>query len=219
MARLNRNFLHRVVRYSLDQGIRQFLDLGSGIPTVGNTHQIADSAGVDARVVYVDDESVAYHHSRGLLDQNPNATIIQTDMREQEVVFDHPETRRLLDFNQPVALLVVEVLLYLPDPQPIELIRGYRQHLEAGSLIAVSTLTDEHADPALREEVQRLRAAYAEAGEPVHPRDHAEISPWFEGLALVEPGLVPLPEWRSTDLSELTDVAGPLGYGAVARVP
>ncbi|GAB3680126.1 SAM-dependent methyltransferase [Saccharopolyspora tripterygii] len=133
------------------------------------------------------------NHSRGLLDQNPNATIIQTHMREQEVVLDHPETRQLLDFSQPIALLVVGVLLYLPDPQTIELIRGYRQHLAAGSLIAVSTLTDEHADPALRDEVQRLRAAYAEAGEPVHPRDHAEISPWFEGLALVEPGLVPPP--------------------------
>ncbi|TWF95453.1 SAM-dependent methyltransferase [Saccharopolyspora dendranthemae] len=218
VARLNRNFLRRVVQYSLDQGIRQFLDLGSGIPTVGNTHQIADAAGIDARVVYVDSEPVAYHHSRSLLGEHPNATIIQTDMRDRELVLGHPETQRLLDFSQPMALLVVGVLLYLPDPEPIELIRGYREHLAAGSLVAVSTLTDEHAAPALRDEIQRLRAAYADAGEPVYPRDHAELVPWFEGTTLVEPGLVTLPEWHCDDLSEFTDVASTLGYGAVARI-
>ncbi|WP_406691133.1 SAM-dependent methyltransferase [Saccharopolyspora sp. ID03-671] len=217
VTRLNRNFLRRVVQHCLDQGVRQFLDLGSGIPTVGNTHQIAE--GADARVVYVDNEPVAYHHSRGLLDDRPDATIIRADMRDRELVLDHPETRRLLDLDQPVALLVIGVLLYLPDPEPAEVIRGYRQHLAPGSLVAVSTLTDEHADPALREEVQRLRSAYADAGEPVYPRDHAEILPWFEGLTLVEPGLVTLPEWRGDDPSEASDVAAPLGYGAVARIP
>ncbi|SFS91007.1 SAM-dependent methyltransferase [Saccharopolyspora flava] len=219
VARLNRNFLRRAVRYCLDQGIRQFLDLGSGIPTVGNTHQIAADAHADARVVYVDNEPVAFHHSRGLLEEHPDATIIQADMRDREHVLSHPETRRLLDFDEPVALLVIGVLLYLPDPEPAELIRGYREHLAPGSLLAVSTLTDEPAGTALREEVQRLRAAYAEAGEPVHPRDHADILPWFDGLDLVEPGLVTLPEWRCDDPAEAFDVAAPLGYGAVARVP
>lgn len=218
VARLNRNFLRRVVHHSLDQGIRQFLDLGSGIPTVGNTHQIADAQGVEARVVYVDSEPVAYHHSRSLLGEHRSATIIQADMRDRDVVLSHPETQRLLDFSQPIALLVVGVLLYLPNPEPVELIRGYREHLASGSLVAVSTLTDEHADPVLREEVQRLRAAYADIGEPVHPRDHAEILPWFDGMTLVEPGLVTLPEWRCDDPAESADVASPLGYGAVARV-
>jgi O-methyltransferase involved in polyketide biosynthesis len=216
---LNRTFLRRVVRYYLDQGIRQFLDLGSGIPTVGNTHQIAHDAGIEARVVYVDNEPVAYHHADYMLAGDENATIVQADMRDVAAVLDHADTRRLLDFSQPLGLLVVGVLLYLPDPEPAGLIRAYRDHLAPGSFVAVSTLTDEHAGPDLRAELDRLRGAYAAAGEPVYPRDHAEISSWFDGLDFVEPGLVTLPEWHTDNPAELSDVARPLGYGAVARVP
>jgi O-methyltransferase involved in polyketide biosynthesis len=216
---LNRTFLRRVVQFYLDQGIHQFLDLGSGIPTVGNTHQVAQATGVEARVVYVDNEPVAYYHAHHLLAGVENATIVQADMCEVTAVLDHPDTRRLLDFTQPLGLLVVGVLLYLPDPEPAELIRVYSDHLAPGSLVAVSTLTDEHASPALHAELDRLRGAYAEAGEPVYPRDHAEILTWFDGLELVEPGLVTLPEWHSSDPAELADVARPLGYGAVARIP
>jgi O-methyltransferase involved in polyketide biosynthesis len=216
---LNRTFLRRVVRFYLDQGIRQFLDLGSGIPTVGNTHQIAEDAGVRARVVYVDNEPVAYYHADHMLADNENAAIVQADMRDVTEVLNHPDTRGLLDFTQPLGLLVVGVLLYLPDPEPAELIRAYSAHLAPGSLVAVSTLTDEHADPELRAELDRLRGAYAEAGEPVYPRDHAEILAWFNGLHVVEPGLVTLPEWHTDDPAELAEVARPLGYGAVARVP
>jgi O-methyltransferase involved in polyketide biosynthesis len=215
---LNHGFLRRAVRYCLDQGIRQFLDLGSGIPTVGNTHQVAEAAGVAARVVYVDNEPVAYHHAQAMLADRADVSIIATDLRDADAVLAHPDTRRLVDFTQPVGLLVVGVLLYLPDPQPTELIRAYREHLAPGSLIAMSTLTDEHAGPALRAELDRLRAAYAAAGEPVYPRDHAELLTWFDGLDLVPPGLVTLPEWHNDDPAELADVARPLGYGAVARV-
>lgn len=219
VTRLNRSFLRRAVRYCLDRGIRQFLDLGSGIPTVGNTHQVADDAGVLARVVYVDNEPVAYHHAQHVLGGAGTTTIIQADMRDLSAVLDHPDTRRLLDFSQPVGLLVVGVLLYLKDPQPAELIRAYQQPLAPGSLVAVSTLTAEHASPALRAEMELLCGAYEAAGEPVYPRDHAEILSWFDGLDLVDPGLVTLPEWHTADPKELDDVARPLGYGAVARVP
>ena len=219
VTRLNRSFLRRVVRYYADQGIRQFLDLGSGIPTVGNTPQIAETAGVDARVVYVDREPVAYHHAHHMLRELDNATIIQADMRDQAAVLGHPDTKRLLRLDEPLGLLVVGVLLYLPDPEPAQLINAYRAHLAPGSLVAVSTLTDEHADTALKAEMGRLRGAYEAAGEPVYPRDHAEITTWFDGLDMIPPGLVTLPEWHNTDAPhELTDVARPLGYGAVARV-
>jgi S-adenosyl methyltransferase len=219
VTRLNRSWLRRAVRYYLDQGIRQFLDLGSGIPTVGNTHQVAESAGVPAHVVYVDQEPVAFYHAQLMLADNPHTAIVQADMRDVDAVLGHPDTRRLVDFTQPLGLLVVGVLLYLPDPEPAALIRAYRDHLAPGSLVAVSTLTDEHASPDLRAELDRLRAAYADAGEPVYPRTHAEITAWFDGLTLVEPGLVTLPEWHNiTDLEELDDVARPLGYGAVARI-
>lgn len=219
VTRLNRGFLRRVVHCYLDAGIDQFLDLGSGIPTVGNTHQVAETAGVEANVVYVDREPVAYHHAQNMLANTPTATIVRADMRDLDAVLGHPDTQRLLDFTRPVGLLVVGVLLYLPDPEPAELIRAYRERLAPGSLVAVSTLTAEHAGPALRAEVDRMCAAYAAAGEPVYPRDHADILSWFDGLDLVAPGLVTLPQWRVDDPKELTDVASPLGYGAVARVP
>jgi len=215
---LNRTFLRRVVRFYLDQGIRQFLDLGSGIPTVGNTHQVAADAGVQVRVMYVDNEPVAYYHADHMLADNEHAAIVQADMRDVTTVLNHPDTRRLLDFTQPVGLLVVGVLLYLPDPEPAELIRAYCDHLASGSLVAVSTLTDEHASPELRAELDRLRGAYAEAGEPVYSRDHAEILTWFDGLELIDPGLVTLPEWHTDDAAELVDMARSLGYGAVARI-
>jgi SAM-dependent methyltransferase len=219
VTRLNRSFLRRVVRACLDSGIRQFLDLGSGIPTVGNTHQVADTAGVPARTVYVDNEPVAFHHAQSMLAGRDDTAIIQTDMRDVAAVLGHPDTRRLLDFEQPVALLVVGVLLYLPDPEPAELIRAYTRVLAPGSLVAMSTLTEEHAGPELRAEMERLRAAYAAAGEPVFPRDRAAVLPWFDGLDVLEPGLVTLPEWRGEDAAELADPARPLGYGVLARVP
>lgn len=218
VTRLNRTFLRRVVRYFLDQGIRQFLDLGSGIPTVGNTHQVAQEAGVPVRVVYVDREPVAYYHAQQMLDEQDSAAVVQADMRDLPAVLEHPDTRRLLDFTQPVGLLVVGVLLYLPDPEPAELIRAYGQRLVPGSLVAVSTLTDEHAGPELQAELVRMRAAYEQTGEPIYPRDHAEILSWFDGLDLDEPGLVTLPEWHPQDPEELQDTARPLGYGAVGRV-
>ena len=218
VTRLNRGFLRRVVEHLLGQGIRQFLDLGSGIPTVGNTHQVAEAAGVEARVVYVDLEPVAFQHARHVLAGSDTATIVRADIRDVAAVLEHPDTRRLLDLTEPVGLLVVGVLLYLPDPQPAELIRGYRERLAPGSFVALSTLTAEHAGPELRAEVDRLCAAYAAAGEPVYPRAHAQILSWLDGLDLVEPGLVTLPGWHSTDPAELEDVARPLGYGAVARV-
>jgi O-methyltransferase involved in polyketide biosynthesis len=218
VTRLNRTFLRRVVRYFLDQGIRQFLDLGSGIPTEGNTHQVAQRAGVPVRVVYVDREPVAYYQAQRMLEEHDTAAIVRADMRDLPAVLEHPDTRRLLDFTQPVGLLIVGVLLYLPDPEPAELIRAYCERLAPGSLVGVSTLTDEHAGPDLRAEMGRLRAAYEQSGEPVYPRSHAEILSWFDGLDLDEPGLVTLPDWHPQDAEELRDAARPLGYGAVARV-
>lgn len=218
---LNRSFLRRAVEYLLGRGVRQFLDLGSGIPTVGNTHQIAERLGItDARTVYVDNEAVAFHHAQLMLADSPNTTILQADMRDVPAVLSHPETRRLLDFGQPVALLVVGVLLYFPDSDdPGGMIRAYRERLSGGSYVAISTLTDEHAPDDLRTELAALRAMYEQVGEAVYPRDHADILRWFDGLELVEPGLVELPSWHTDDPNELTNEAHTLGYGGVGRVP
>ena len=220
VAKLNRSFLGRVVRFCLDRGVRQFLDLGSGIPTVGNVHEIAQQVDQESRVVYVDYEPVAYAHARQLLAGNPFATIIQADIREPEKILDHPETRRLLDFSEPVALLMVGVLLFISDDdRPGELIATYRRRLAPGSFVAISHIASEQASPELQAEVARLVGAYAAADEHVYVRTHREILGWFdEGMRLVEPGLVCLPDWRPDSPQEQASVARPLGYGGVAQV-
>jgi SAM-dependent methyltransferase len=218
--RLNRSFLWRVVRFYLDQGIRQFLDLGSGIPTVGNVHEVAQQVLPDARVVYVDYEALAFQHASGLLADNPHATIIQADIRDPEAILDHPETQSLLDFDQPLGLLMVGVLLFIsPDDHPADLVATYRQRLAPGSLLAISHLCDEHAPPERREQVATAVAAYQRANEQLHVRTHEEITAWFNGMDLVEPGVVFLPDWRPETGDEANDVARPLGYGGVARQP
>ncbi|GAA3463079.1 SAM-dependent methyltransferase [Saccharothrix longispora] len=220
VTRLNRSFLRRVVGFCLDQGIRQFLDLGSGIPTVGNVHEIARQVDGRSRVVYVDYEPVAYGHARRLLADDPSTTIIQADIRAPEAILDHPETRRLLDFSEPVALLMVGVLLFISDDdRPGELVATYRDRLAPGSLLAISHIADEHAPPALRAEVARLVDAYAAADELVFVRTHAEVLEWFgDDASLVDPGLVFLPDWRPDTPAEHDSPARALGYGGVARV-
>ncbi|MGH3679239.1 MAG: SAM-dependent methyltransferase [Natronosporangium sp.] len=218
--RLNRSFLWRAVRFYLDQGIGQFLDLGSGIPTLGNVHEVAQQVRPDARVVYVDYEPLAYQHASTLLADNPHATIIQADIRNPAAILDHPDTRALLDFDQPLGLLMVGVLLFIgPEDQPADLVATYRQRLAPGSLLAITHLCDEHAPPEQREQVAAAVAAYQNASEQLHVRTRDEISTWFDGMELVEPGVVFLPDWRPESISEADDVARPLGYGGVARQP
>jgi O-methyltransferase involved in polyketide biosynthesis len=218
IAQLNRSFLWRVVRFMAEKGIRQFLDLGSGIPTVGNVHEVAAGLAPEARVVYVDREPVAYHHASLLLADNPLATVIQCDLREPAAVLNHPDTRRLLDFHEPLGLLMVGVLLFIaPDDRPADLIAAYRECLAPGSYLAITHLGDEDAPREQREQVARLIAAYEQAGEPVYARTRAEIASWFAGMDLVEPGLVHLPDWQPDGQED--DVARLLGHGAVARQP
>ncbi|RKT53004.1 SAM-dependent methyltransferase [Saccharothrix australiensis] len=220
VAKLNRSFLRRVVKFCLDQGIRQFLDLGSGIPTVGNVHEIAQQVDPASRVVYVDYEPVAYAHARQLLSGNPFATIVQADIRDPGTILDHPETRRLIDFSEPVALLMVGVLLFISDEdRPGELVGRYRELLAPGSFLAISHIASEEAGPELQAEVARLVGAYAAADEHVYVRTREEILGWFdERTSLVEPGLVCLPDWRPDNPSEASSPARLLGYGGVARV-
>jgi SAM-dependent methyltransferase len=220
VTRLNRSFLRRVVHHYLDQGIDQFLDLGSVIPTVGNVHEIAQERLPEARVVYVDYEPVAFAYARSLLVDNPYATIIQADIRDSDGVLGHPETRALLDFSRPIGLLMVGVLLFIgPEDRPADLVAAYRRRLAPGSLLAISHIADEHADDDLKAQVARLVAAYAEADEHVYVRTREEITSWFDGMELVEPGVTFLPDWRPESIEESSNVARPLGYGGVARQP
>jgi SAM-dependent methyltransferase len=200
VARTNRAWLGRMVRHLLDQGVRQFLDLGSGIPTAGNTHQIAQAAGIETRTVYVDREGVAYHHAQQLLAKE-NATdragIVQADLRDVPGVLGHPEVARLLDFDQPIGLVFASVLLYVPDDDdPGGIISAYLDAMVPGSYLAISTTTHDGLAPELRARSHTVRRLYDQAKEPVVARTWAEIAAWFARTELVAPGLVELPEWR-----------------------
>ncbi|MGO1056505.1 SAM-dependent methyltransferase [Crossiella sp. CA198] len=215
MARLNRAFLGRCTQFLVDQGIRQFLDLGSGVPTVGNVHEVAQAAAPDSRVVYVDIEPVAVAHSELLLQDNPNAAAIQADLRDPEAILNHPETKRLLDFSQPVALLLVGVLQFIPDDSdPWSVIQRYRDALPAGSYLAFSAFTWDGNREAMTKAVE----VFKNTQEPIHPRTRADILRFAEGFDLVEPGLVYTPNWRpETETVHLEDVRHSNLFAAVGR--
>lgn len=218
VARINRAWLHRVLGFLMSQGIRQFLDLGSGIPTVGNVHEIVQRADPGARVAYVDYEPVAVHHSLELLKDNENAAMVWADVSDPRAVLEHPDVRRLIDFDEPVGLLVVGLLLFIGDEaDPAGLVASYRSACPAGSYLAISTMSQDEADPATREQLAGLLALYEGADEQITPRTKETIEGWFTGTSLVEPGLTLLDEWRP-DREASTSPARLLGYGGVGRV-
>jgi hypothetical protein len=227
VAGINRSWLRRVVSFLMAQGIRQYLDLGSGIPTVGNVHEIAQRQDPSTRVVYVDYEAVAVHHSFELLRDNDNATVVWADVRDPKSVLEHEETRRLIDFSQPVGLLCAGLLLFIGDEyDPAGLVAGYRDACAPGSYLAISTMSQDEADPATAEQLAGLLKLYEMADERVYPRTKEAISSWFAGTELVEPGLTLLHRWRP-ETSVEGDPLWPqheesparlLGYGAVGRM-
>lgn len=221
MAQLNRSFLRRAVRFCVDQGITQFLDLGSGIPTVGNVHEIAQSRSPQARVVYVDYEPVAYTHARAMLSNDPLTTIIQADIRDVDTVLGHPEVTALLDFDKPVGLLMVGVLLFVPDhDDPGGLVARYNRACAAGSLVALSHISDDEADPDTTRQVRELVSVYRQADEQVYVRTKDEFASWFDGTELIDPGVVALASWRPDGSDEANErsPAAKLGYAGVGRI-
>jgi SAM-dependent methyltransferase len=197
VARANRAFLQRAVRYCCAQGIRQFLDLGSGIPTVGNVHEIAQQVDPACRVVYVDNDPVSVATTRHLLDGVPNTAIVDADIREPRAVLGAEETR-LLDFGQPLAVMMVAVLHYVSHEDDAQrIVMEYRSVLAPGSFLVVSHTTD---DP--RPEVAAaIKKIFDETATPITHRDRDEVTGFFDGLELVEPGVVWTPEWRPDDES------------------
>lgn len=193
VARANRAFLRRAVVFLSQQGVRQFLDVGSGIPTVGNVHEIAQDVEPRARVVYVDYEPVAVAHSQLLLEGNDNATVIQADMREPDTILRHPETRRLLDFSQPIGLIMAGVFHFVShDKNAPAIIAHYRDALAPGSYLALSHFTADISPNEMAEVVEVMKRST----DPIHPRTRAEIHELFTGFELVEPGVVGTAQWR-----------------------
>jgi hypothetical protein len=193
IARRNRAFLRRAVLFLVEAGIRQFLDLGSGIPTVGNVHEIAQEVAPESRVVYVDYESVAVAHTQFLLEDNDRAEIVHADVTRPEDVLTAEETRRLLDFRRPVGVLAVTLGHYLPDAvDPAAMFGHYRDAVVPGSYLALTHLTDDFAS-VRRDDIVRTMSRTRDG---VFPRSREQVTRMFDGFELVPPGLVTTSGWR-----------------------
>jgi hypothetical protein len=199
--RANRAFLRRAVKFLATQGICQFLDIGSGIPTVGNVHDVAQRAQPSARVVYVDSDPVTVAHSSAILGATANVAALQADAHLPATILEHPITNGLLDFRQPVAVLLLTVLHFVTDDAAaLRTVRALRDALVPGSYLVISHGTREHdAPPEVKEQVLRL---YRGTSNPAKPRSATELQQFFEGFKLVEPGLVFTPLWRPENTAD-----------------
>ena len=215
-ARANRAFLARAVHYlAVEAGIRQFLDIGTGLPSADNTHEVAQAAAPGCRVVYVDNDPIVLAHARALLvSAEPGATMyIEADLRDPGKILQH--ATRLLDFTQPVAVMLVAVLhLISDDDNPCQIVKTLMDAVPAGSYLAVSHL----ANDLHREQMAELARGFNEqAAVKVILRDRAEISRFFNGLEVVDPGIAKISEWRPR--SEVERTAPAILWAGVARKP
>ncbi|GAA5194449.1 SAM-dependent methyltransferase [Rugosimonospora acidiphila] len=202
IARANRSFLRRAVRFLVASGVRQFLDIGSGVPTVGNVHEIAQGLDPDARVVYVDIDPVAISHAQQLLEGNTRATAIVADLRRPAELLDllrRARTRAVLDLSRPVGLLMVSMLHFLPGEGTYRAAAALRDALAPGSHVVVSHPVSDAIDARAATEVE---AVYRRTATPGGLRTRAEVQRFFDGYALVPPGLVWVPEWRPDDRAD-----------------
>ena len=198
----NRAFLRRAVRFCVAAGVRQFLDLGSGIPTVGNVHEVARAAAPDARVVYADIDPIAVTHSRTILGDDPLTAVVHADLRRPDLLLQLPEVTGLLDLSQPVAVMMVAVLHFVPDADdPAAIVAGYRDAVAPGSFLVMSHATHE-GQPQRADEHQHL---YQRTATPMSMRSRAEVTALFDGIDLVDPGVVYLPLWRPESLEEVDE--------------
>jgi hypothetical protein len=215
----NRAFLRRAVKFLLAQNVRRFLDVGSGIPTVDNTHQVAQRAAPDTRVVYIDNDPIAVAHSAALLRDEPNTTIIEADVTHYDQVLKQPIVKDLLGAGEPVGLLMVFLLHFVLDDQlAYDLVHNLIDALPSGSYVVISHGTDDDIPGDVREQLLRL---YSGTTNPVRVRSRAEFARFFEGLELVEPGIVYVPRWRPEAADDLL-VDKPeraIGFAAVAHKP
>ena len=215
IAQGNRAFLHRAVRYLVGEGIRQFIDIGSGIPTVGSVHDTVVREGQQANVLYVDHDPVAVAHSELLLEGNPHARVLQADLRRPADILDSAERAELIDLTQPVGVLMVALLHFLRDEEdPAAAIRAFHDRLAPGSFLVISHVTGDGQ----KSSAASAADLYASSADGLTVRTREQVERLFDGWDLVDPGLVWLSQWRPN----WPDEAGPdpstsFGFAGVGR--
>ncbi len=219
----NRGFHQRAAKWIGERGVRQFIDIGSGLPTVGNTHDVVHKVDPAARVLYVDNDPMVLLHSRAFIGSDSTVGAICADLREPDTVLDHPELRRLIDFSEPVGLLMTAVLMFVSDTSdPWALVSRYLGALAPGSYLSLSHLTDDYKPPVAAE---GFRSVFDHATEHLYFRSKAKVERFFGGLDLVppyegaEPGVTFTGLWGAEDV-DLADSDGSRWlYCGVARKP
>lgn len=192
----NRRFLQRAVRFlASEAGIRQFIDIGTGLPTQGNVHEIAQSITPDARVVYVDYDPVVVSHAQAIMATNPTVVAINRDLRRPDEILNHPALQALINLDEPVAILLVAVLHFISDDDgPYEIVARLKDAVSSGSYLVVSHITGEQVSPEASREAE---AVYERSTQRVSPRSRKEIKEFFNGLEIIEPGVVNICTWGS----------------------
>jgi SAM-dependent methyltransferase len=215
IAQANRAFLHRAVRYLAAEGVHQFVDIGSGIPTVGNVHETARSQTPDSRVLYVDHDPVAVAHSELILTGNPDTKVLEADLRRPADIFDSAQLAELIDLTQPVAVLMVAVLHFISDAEhPEAAIRQFGERLAPGSCLVIAHATGDSRKSA----AEQAAGLYRSAADSMQLRTRDQVRGLFTGWELVDPGLVWAPEWRPIWSDEVRrDPAASCTFAGVGR--
>ncbi|MET8779069.1 SAM-dependent methyltransferase [Nocardia sp. NPDC004654] len=218
----NRAFLARAVRFMVSRGVRQFLDIGSGLPTGGNTHEIARAIVPDTRVVYVDKDLDAVARAHQLLRAENSldiTAIIEGDLLEPDRILEHPEARRLLDFAQPIGLLIVSVLPFIPDDSnPHRVVAALRDRLPTGSYFASTHVSLDDADDQTKQQIAAAAALYQATADPVQLRDRNAFTRFFDGFTVHEPpGVTYATDWLPEAPVDVGDPARPCNFAAVGQ--
>jgi hypothetical protein len=217
----NRRFLGRAVRYlAKEAGLRQYLDIGTGIPTAGNTHEVAQAIGPESRVVYVDNDPVVLVHARALLTSSPEGATayLDADLREPDNILSHPDLRRTIDLSRPVGLMLVAILHFIKDADdPYGKVARLVSAMPSGSYLTISHATSDHMPP---ETSAAVGDADARTKVPFQFRSREQFARFLDGLELVPPGIVSVAEWRAeSEVRPRPSAAETAVYGAVARIP
>ncbi|MFA1547636.1 SAM-dependent methyltransferase [Actinomadura chokoriensis] len=220
-ARQHRAYIGRAVRLMAECGVRQFLDIGTGLPTMDNVHQIAHRHAPGSHVVYVDNDPAVCAHARALLAGDPGTVaVIQEDLRNPERILAHRDTRRLIDFDEPLGILITGVLHFIPDDDdPHRAIGVLTEAMCSGGHLAISHITDEEARRTRPSDNQSGLAVFAKSNAPMRPRNRADIERFLDGLEPRDPGLVCITRWRATNPAVIPADLRDVWLAAVARKP